>query len=176
MRPIKTATLVGQNRHGFMVIGHADQFTTPVRTRFFDHRITRIGAAVLYAMELGKRVRVIVIVSRQTDTARIDDEQLGSPTNRPRNVTVSAGQQADVFRYQPRQTLFNLCHVRQSGRFAFGCFQQIFDVAARTAMAQCHIMAQLFRPNLCRVQPGVRRISVRRQPCFDKRIQPRKRS
>ncbi|PUE17907.1 hypothetical protein B9Z48_09965 [Limnohabitans sp. WS1] len=65
MRPIITATLIGQNRHGFMVIGHADQLTTPVPSRFFDHRITCIGAAVLYAMELGQRVRVIVVVSRQ---------------------------------------------------------------------------------------------------------------
>jgi hypothetical protein len=38
-------------------------------------------------------------------------------------------------------------------------------------MTQRHVMAQLLRPNLCRMQPGIRRVSVRRQPIVDKRFQ-----
>lgn len=154
-----------------MVVRHADQLTSPMPTRYFHHRVTGIGAAVLDPVKPGQRVRVVVIVSWQTHTARVDDEQIRSPTHRARHMAVTAGQQSDVLWNETRQSLFNLCRACQSGRIALGCFQQILHIAAGTAVTQRHIFTQLLRPKLRLVQPRVRRISVGSDPIFGRCVQ-----
>jgi hypothetical protein len=62
--PVRTTSPIGQGRHGFMVVRHADQFTHPTQSGFMDHCIACLGASVLHSVKTRSGVGVVVIVGR----------------------------------------------------------------------------------------------------------------
>ena len=79
---------------------------------------------------------------------------------------MTAGQQADVWCDVAIQPLFDFRRRGQPCRFAHRRFEQVFDVAARAAVAQRHVAAQPLGPHRGLVQPWVAGVGVAGQPGF----------